>query len=99
MLRSYLRIAWRNLRKNKGYSFINIFGLATGLAITLLIGLWIADELSFDSYHPNHRRIAEIMLRQQVNGSAFGKHRGPGETEIYIGPTISTVLGPTLSTG
>jgi len=66
MLRNYLKIAWRNLKKNRIYSFINIAGLATGMAVALLIGLWIWDELSFDSYFPNHKKLAEIMIRQQM---------------------------------
>ena len=54
MIKNYLKIAWRNLLKNKVYSFINITGLATGMAVALLIGLWIWDELSFNSNHQNH---------------------------------------------
>jgi len=48
MLKNYFLVAWRNLTKNKIYSVINITGLAAGMAIALIIGLWIADELSFD---------------------------------------------------
>src|ERR1700760_1788750 len=59
MLKNYFTIAWRHLRKNKVYSAINISGLAIGMAIALLITLWIVDELSFDHYSPNHSRIAK----------------------------------------
>ncbi len=53
MIKNYFKIAWRNLAKHKGYSFITITGLAMGMAVTLLIGLWIWDELSFNRYqHP-----------------------------------------------
>ena len=85
MLRSYIRIAWRNFRRNKGYSFINIAGLAAGMAIALLIGLWITDELSFDHYSTNHSRIAEVMLKQTSKGQEAG-----------VGPTISTAIEPVL---
>jgi hypothetical protein len=51
MVLNYLRAAWRNLLRNKTSSFINICGLSTGMAVALLIGLWIYDELSFDRYH------------------------------------------------
>ena len=44
MLKNYLTVAWRNLQRNRGTSFINIFGLSVGMAVTLLIGLWIWDE-------------------------------------------------------
>src|SRR5580692_7326344 len=63
MLQNYFRLAWRHLVKSKGYSFINIAGLGSGMAIALLIGLWIVDEFSFDQYAPNHSRIAKAMFR------------------------------------
>jgi len=87
MLRSYLVFAWRNLRKNRGYAFINILGLAAGLAITLLIGLWVSDELSFDHYHAKHARIAQILRRQ-----VFPQH----DNEIDIRPIVSTMAGKAL---
>src|SRR6202000_411403 len=61
-------IAWRNLRKHRVYSAINIFGLALGMAVGLLIGLWIWDELSFDHYHSNHRSLAQVMVSMMDNG-------------------------------
>ena len=70
MLKSYFTTAWRNLLKNKGYSAINIMGLAIGLTVALLIGLWIADELSFDQYHKNYVRLAQVMDTQTINGEA-----------------------------
>ena len=48
MIKNYFKIAWRNLIKNKGYSAINIGGLAVGMAVAMLIGLWVYDELTFD---------------------------------------------------
>lgn len=68
MLRNYFKIAWRNLGNNKVSSFINIGGLAVGMAVAMLIGLWIYDELSFDTYHKNYDRIAQVMQRQTING-------------------------------
>jgi len=61
MLKNYLKIAFRNLAKNPGYSAINIGGLAVGMAVAMLIGLWIYDELSFDKYHKNYERIGLLM--------------------------------------
>lgn len=61
MLKSYFIVGWRNLLKSKTHSFINIGGLAVGLASCLLIGLYIADELSFDRYHKNANRIQRIV--------------------------------------
>lgn len=60
MIRNYLTIAFRNLAKNRVYSFINIFGLASGMAVAMLIGLWVYDELSFNKSFPNHDRIAKL---------------------------------------
>ncbi|GAB3175618.1 ABC transporter permease [Telluribacter humicola] len=69
MIRNYLKVALRNLLKNKVYTFINIFGLAVGMAVAILIGLWIWDELSFNKYHKNYDRVAQVMLNQTFNGS------------------------------
>jgi putative ABC transport system permease protein len=70
MLKSYFTIAWRNLVKTKGYSFINIGGLALGMAVALVIGLWVNDELSFNKYHDNYDHIAQVMKA----GTFQGKH-------------------------
>lgn len=61
MLKSYIKIGIRNLARNKGYSFINIGGLALGMTVAMLIGLWVYDELSFDRYHANYDRIGQLM--------------------------------------
>lgn len=68
MLKNYFMIAWRNLLKSKLYSSINIIGLATGIAVALLIGFWIWDELSFNKYHQNYTRIAQVMQSPTLNG-------------------------------
>jgi putative ABC transport system permease protein len=69
MIKNYLKIAWRNLIKNKASSFINIGGLAVGMAVAMLIGLWIWDELSFNKYHQNYNNIAMVMQNETFNGS------------------------------
>jgi putative ABC transport system permease protein len=61
MFKNYFMIAWRNLVKTKGYSFINIGGLALGMSVALVIGLWVNDELSFNKYHDNYDHIGQIM--------------------------------------
>ena len=61
MYRNYFKIGWRNLFKHKGYSLINIGGLAVGMAVAILIGLWVYDELSFNKYHKNYDRLAWVM--------------------------------------
>ena len=67
MFKNYLTIAWRNLLKNKAYSAINILGLATGMGVALLIGLWIWDEMSFDHYHPKHDRLGRVKVTMTFN--------------------------------
>src|ERR1700731_611624 len=86
MFKSYLTVAWRSLTRNKGYAAINIAGLATGMAIALLIGLWVADEMSFDHYTPNHSRIARGM----VNSAAQG--------QVFTGEWVSMAMGKALRT-
>jgi putative ABC transport system permease protein len=67
MFQSYFKIGRRNLLRNKGYSIINISGLAVGITVTMLIGLWIYDELSFDDYHQNYRNLTQVMQHQTFN--------------------------------
>jgi ABC-type antimicrobial peptide transport system permease subunit len=67
MLKSYFKVAWRNLLRNKTLSFINIFGLAIGMAFAMLIGMWIKYETSFDSFHKNGDRIGLVRKNTFFN--------------------------------
>ena len=67
MIKNYLKIGWRNLIKNKAASLINIGGLAVGMAVAMFIGLWIWDEVSYDSGFKNKERIARVMDNAWVN--------------------------------
>ncbi|MEM8763441.1 MAG: ABC transporter permease [Bacteroidota bacterium] len=71
MLKNYFIIAWRNLSKNKAYTFINIGGLTLGIAVTLIIGLWVYDELSYNDYFESNDRIAQVFQSQTFNGNTF----------------------------
>ncbi|WP_126248754.1 ABC transporter permease [Chitinophaga rhizosphaerae] len=77
MIRNYLKIAWRNLLKNKTFSLINIAGLSIGMAVALLIGLWLHDELTFDKGFPNHDRIVQVMQHQTFNGETGTQTANP----------------------
>jgi putative ABC transport system permease protein len=68
MIKNYFKIAWRSLLKNKGYSFINISGLAVGMSVAILIGLWVWDEVSFNKSFENYNRLAQVMQHQTFNG-------------------------------
>ncbi len=61
MIKNYLKIAFRNMAKNKVLSFINIFGLAVGIACSLVIILYIQDELSFDRFNKDPERIYRVV--------------------------------------
>jgi hypothetical protein len=96
MIKSYFKIAWRNLHKNKIYSFINIGGLAVGMGVAILIALWIFDEVSYDKYHPNYDRIAQVMQNQTWNGEIGTQEANPAvlaeEIRNLYGGDFSHVL-------
>ena len=71
MLQNYLKIAFRNLVRNKVYSFINIVGLAVGMAVAMLIFLFVSHEVSFDKFHVNGDRIYMVMQKMMI-GESFG---------------------------
>src|SRR5580698_9601766 len=68
MLKNYLKVAFRNLWKNRGFSFINITGLAVGMASAILILLWIQNEVSYDQFHEKKDRIYEAWNRAHFDG-------------------------------
>jgi putative ABC transport system permease protein len=61
MIKNYFKMAWRSLLKQKGFSFINIFGLATGMACSLLIFLFVKDETSYDRFHHDAGQIYRVV--------------------------------------
>ena len=91
MFQNYFLLAWRHLLKNRGYSAINIAGLSIGMAIALIIGLWITDEANFDHYAPNHSRLAAGMLNMRLNNASK-------KEEFFTGETIMMPLGKAFST-
>jgi ABC-type antimicrobial peptide transport system permease subunit len=68
MLKNYLKVAFRNLWKNKGFSFINIAGLAIGMASAILILLWMQNEITYDDFHVKRDRIYEVWNRAEFSG-------------------------------
>ncbi|GAB3494821.1 ABC transporter permease [Spirosoma knui] len=84
MLRNYLKIALRNLARHKGYSAINIGGLAVGMAVAMLIGLWIYDELSYNTHYEHYDRIAQVMQHQTFNGHIGTQKDVPAPLEAEL---------------
>jgi putative ABC transport system permease protein len=84
MFQNYFKIGFRNLLRNKGYSIINIGGLAVGMMIAMLIGLWIYDELTYDKYHENYEHIAQVMQHQTFNGSIYSDYSLPRPLESVL---------------
>src|SRR5580692_3707380 len=69
MFKNYLKTAFRSLRKNKGFTAINVLGLSVGLATCLLIVFYVVDELSYDKYNVNAERIYRITEIARLNGN------------------------------
>jgi len=84
MIKSFFKTGWRSIKRNKMYSFINVFGLAIGLASCILIGLYITDEFSYDKFNANSSRIVRIV------------HRTSHEGDIHTGAVTGTKAGPQL---
>jgi ABC-type antimicrobial peptide transport system permease subunit len=87
MFKNYLKIAWRSLLKNKTSSIINISGLAVGLAIGVLVLLFVLDEFSYNTFHTNLSDIHLLMKRQKVGN------------ETHIGKSVAGPLASALRTG
>jgi putative ABC transport system permease protein len=85
MFKRYFKIAWRNLLRNKVYSTINILGLAAGMAVAMLIALWIRDEVTYDRYHTGHEQLAQIMTTYTDN-----------DGKMSTGPAVCMPIGDEL---
>jgi putative ABC transport system permease protein len=83
MIKNYFKMAFRNIRRYKGYSFINIAGLTVGMACFILIFLWVYDELHYDTFHTNSDRLCRIILKKANDPGDPGMSSTP-----YILPKI-----------
>src|SRR5258707_6124024 len=84
MIKNYLKVAWRNLVRNRLYSLINIGGLAVGMAVSFMLLLYVYNELSFDKFNKNSDRLFEVMRNQPSNG------------EIQTGTSTPIPLAPAM---
>ncbi|HEY8930583.1 MAG TPA: ABC transporter permease [Mucilaginibacter sp.] len=78
MIKNYLKIAWRNLWRNKFFSVINIMGLALGIACSVLIILWVQNEVGMDAFHKNSDRLYQVIERQYYDHKVMGQYSVPG---------------------
>src|SRR4030095_9031990 len=78
MIKNYLKTAWRNLLKNKTFSLINIMGLAFGMTCSLMIMLWLKDEMGMNKFHANGKRIYRVMENQNYSGVISTFESTPG---------------------
>ncbi|MBU1820148.1 MAG: ABC transporter permease, partial [Bacteroidetes bacterium] len=85
MIRNYIKIAYRNLLRNKAFSAINIAGLSIGLASCLLIGLYVIDELSYDRFHEKADRMVRVYFKGAMNGGNINE-------STVMPPTAQTLL-------
>src|SRR5690349_19377639 len=96
MILNYLKIALRNLLRNRSYSIINIGGLGVGMAVAMLIGLWVFDELSYNSYLPEYRRVAQVYQHQTINARIVTQDAVPyplgGELQKVYGSDFKYIV-------
>ncbi|CCH52451.1 putative ABC transporter permease yvrN [Fibrisoma limi BUZ 3] len=91
MIRNYVKIAFRNLLKNRAYSVINIGGLAIGMAVAMLIGLWVYDELSYNTHFTHYEHIAEV--RHYGTVPSTGIIRGSEANPIPLATALKVRYG------
>jgi len=84
MIKNYLKIAWRNLIRHKLYSFINIGGLAIGMAVSFMMLLYVYNELSFDKFNANSGQLYQVLRNQPSNGELMTNSATP----IPLAPAI-----------
>ena len=89
MLKNYFKIAFRNLLTNKVYSLINITGLSVGMAVAMLIGLWIYDEVTYDTYHENYNDLAQVIQNQTFNNEPGTEYSIPRPLEKALRTTYA----------
>jgi putative ABC transport system permease protein len=84
MIKNYFKIAWRNLLKNKAFSFINVLGLSIGIAVSFIIILFVKDELSYDRFNVKADRIVRIVFNANINGGKI--------SEASVMPPVANAL-------
>lgn len=97
MLKNYLLVTLRNLRKNATYSFINIAGLSIGIVCSLLIMLWVFDELSFDTFQPKANRLYQVWVNAHYDGKINTWNSVPQPTYEALKTEDSNILNTAIT--
>src|SRR3569832_803889 len=93
MIRNYIKTAWRNLAKNKVFSFINVFGLAVGLTCCMFIAAYLYSELTYDTYSVNSKQLYRVGLSALGNGSTTDFPM----VDVAVGPGMKSVYPEVLA--
>ncbi len=99
MLITYLRSAWRNILRNKVYSTLNVAGLASGMAVALLIGLWVHDQGSYDKFLPGYQQAYQVRFRYSDNGAIRSQPMMCIPLSVALKTDIPEVAHTTMSFG
>ena len=100
MFKNYIKIAWRNLWKNKGYSTLNIFGLAIGITCASLILLWVEDEVNYDSVFPKQDQVYYVPTNNRFEGEWRTFYQStPGPLAKSMKDEIPGIVGSARTTG
>src|SRR6516165_1797691 len=91
MFKNYFKTAWRNLVRNKTFSFINIAGLALGMTCSLLIMLWVNDERSVDSFHVHAAQLYDVYYKQFFNNDVEAQRYTSGSLPAELKKTIPEI--------
>lgn len=91
MIRNYFKIAWRSLLKDKQFTLLNVLGLTAGLTCSLLIFLWVSDELSFDRFFADEERIYRLLERKEMNGEMFYSSESSGRLSEAVRHSVPEV--------
>jgi len=71
MIKNYLKIAWRNLSRNKGFAITNLLGLTIGITCTIFIFLWVNDELTYDKFNTKYKNIYQVIANRDFKNNIF----------------------------
>lgn len=98
MIKNYLLVAWRQLIRNRQFTMLNLLGLSTGLACTLLILLWVQDERSIDRFHEHHDQLYQVMENRIISDQTITGPDMPPQLASVLKATMPEVESATVTT-